>query len=52
MTHSKSFSDYEPLRPSGTRKSSKASPNDEFGFDQPKSEKMPREFDEAQADFR
>jgi O-antigen ligase len=47
MTQSKPFSDYEPLRPSGTRKSSKGSLEDEIGFDLPKSpsEEMPGKFD-------
>jgi O-antigen ligase len=47
MTHGKPLSDYEPLRPSSTRKSSKPSLNDEFGFEQAKSEKIPAEFDEG-----
>src|SRR5258705_5248327 len=47
MTQSKPFSDYEPLRPSGTRKSSSGSSEDEIGFDRPKSpsEEMSRKFD-------
>jgi O-antigen ligase len=41
MTQSKPFSDYEPVRPSGTRKSSKMSLEDEIGFNLTKSPPEP-----------
>src|SRR6266403_2325554 len=49
MTHSKPFSDYDPLRPSGARRSSTPSLEDDTRFDLKRSasEEVPRELNEG-----